>query len=45
MQAFADRGKFIGTQLKACEDRGSTAFVCKPMMSNAEPAGRLNDMA
>ncbi|MCU4122416.1 IS1182 family transposase [Variovorax sp. N23] len=31
LQAFADRGYFNGTELKACEDAGITAFVPKPM--------------
>jgi hypothetical protein len=42
LQAFADRGYFSGTELKACEDDGITAFVPKPMTSNAKAAGRFD---
>jgi hypothetical protein len=42
MKAFADRGYFNGTELKACEDDGITAFVPKPMTSNAKAAGRFD---
>jgi transposase len=42
LQAFADRGYFNGTELKACEDAGITAFVPKPMTSGAKAAGRFD---
>jgi hypothetical protein len=42
LQAFADRGYFNGTELKACEDVGITAFVPKPMTSGAKAAGRFD---
>ena len=42
LQAFADRGYFNGTELKACEDDGITTFVPKPMTSNAKAAGRFD---
>jgi len=42
LQAFADRGYFSGTELKACEDDGITAFVPKPMTSNAKADGRFD---
>jgi len=42
LQAFADRGYFNGTELKACEDAGITAFVPKPMTSNAKAEGRFD---
>lgn len=42
LQAFADRGCFNGTEIKACEDAGITAFVPKPMTSNAKAEGRIN---
>jgi transposase len=42
LQAFADRGYFSGTELKACEEDGITAFVPKPMTSNAKAAGRFD---
>jgi hypothetical protein len=42
LKAFADRGYFNGTELKACEDAGITAFVPKPMTSNARAEGRFD---
>jgi transposase len=42
LKAFADRGYFNGTELKACEDAGLTAFVPKPMTSNAKAEGRFD---
>ena len=42
LQAFADRGYFSGPQLKACEDASITAFVPKPMTSNAKAEGRFD---
>lgn len=42
LQAFADRGYFNGTELKACEDAGIAAFVPKPMTSNAKAEGRFD---
>ena len=42
LQAFADRGYFNGTELKACEDAGITTFVPKPMTSNAKAEGRFD---
>jgi hypothetical protein len=42
LQAFADRGYFNGLEIKACEDAGITAFVPKPMTSNAKAHGRFS---
>lgn len=42
LQAFADRGYFNGTELKACEDAGITTFVPKPMTSGAKAEGRFD---
>ncbi|MDR0213963.1 MAG: IS1182 family transposase [Comamonas sp.] len=42
LQAFADRGYFSGSELKACEDAGITTFVPKPMTSNAKAEGRFD---
>ena len=42
LQAFADRGYFNAPQIKACEDAGITAFVPKPMTSNAKAEGRFD---
>ena len=42
LHALADRGYFNGTELKACEDVGITAFVPKPMTSGAKAAGRFD---
>jgi hypothetical protein len=41
LQAFADRGYFSNLEIKACEDAGITAFVPKPMTSNAKAQGRF----
>ena len=41
LQAFADRGYFNSLEIKACEDAGITAFVPKPMTSNAKAHGRF----
>ncbi|MDQ0572318.1 transposase [Variovorax paradoxus] len=42
LRAFADRGYFNGTELKACENAGITTFVPKPMTSNAKAEGRFD---
>ncbi|MDQ0086598.1 transposase [Variovorax boronicumulans] len=42
LRAFADRGYFNGTELKACEDAGIKTFVPKPMTSNAKAEGRFD---
>jgi transposase len=42
LKAFADRGYFNGTELKACEDAAITTFVPKPMTSNARAEGRFD---
>ena len=42
LQAFADRGYFNGTEIKACEDAGITTYVPKPMTSNAKAEGRFD---
>ena len=42
LQAFADRGYFSGPQIKACDEAGITAFVPKPMTSNAKAEGRFD---
>jgi len=42
LHALADRGYFNGTELKACEDVGITAFVPKPMTSGAKAVGRFD---
>ncbi|MDM0116072.1 IS1182 family transposase [Variovorax sp. J22R133] len=41
LNAFADRGYFNNLEIKACEDAGITAFVPKPMTSNAKAHGRF----
>ena len=41
LHAFADRGYFNNLEIKACEDAGITAFVPKPMTSNAKAHGRF----
>ncbi len=38
---FADGGYFNSLEIKACEDAGITAFVPKPMTSNAKAHGRF----
>jgi transposase len=40
--AYADRGYFNGTEVKACHDVGIKAFVPKPMTSNAKAEGRFD---
>lgn len=42
LQAFADRGYFSGTELKACEDAGIATYVPKPMTSGAKAEGRFD---
>jgi transposase len=42
LQALADRGYFNGTELKACEEAGITAYVPKPMTSGAKAEGRFD---
>jgi transposase len=42
LQAFADRGYFSSTEIKACEDTDIEAFVPKPMTSNAKAQGRFD---
>lgn len=37
----ADRGYFRGEQTKACEDAGITAYLPKPLTSNAKAKGRF----
>ena len=39
LQAFADRGYFSGTELKACEDAGNATYVPKPMTSVTKAEG------
>ncbi|CAN5495846.1 IS1182-like element ISPa22 family transposase [soil metagenome] len=41
LKVFADRGYFNSLEIKACEDAGITAFVPKPMTSNAKAHGRF----
>jgi len=42
LQAYADRGYFSGTELKACEDAGIATYVPKPMTSGAKAEGRFD---
>jgi len=42
LRAFADRGYFNGPQIKACTDAGISAYVPKPMTSNAKVEGRFD---
>jgi len=42
LRAFADRGYFNGPQIKACTDAGISAYVPKPMTSNAKAEGRFD---
>jgi len=42
LQAFADRGYFNGPQIKACTEAGISAYVPKPMTSNAKAEGRFD---
>ena len=41
-KAYADRGYFMGPQIKACHDAGIEAFVPKPMTSTAKALGRFD---
>ena len=40
LQAFADRGYLNSLEINACEDAGISAFVPKPMTSNAKATSR-----
>jgi transposase len=42
LKAYADRGYFMGPEIKACDDAGIKAFVPKPMTSNAKAMGRFD---
>jgi transposase len=42
LKAYADRGYFMGPEVKACHDAGIKAFVPKPMTSNAKALGRFD---
>jgi transposase len=42
LHALADRGYYSGPELKACDDAGITAYVSKPMTSNAKAHGRFS---
>ncbi len=42
LKAYADRGYFMGPEIKACHDAGIQAFVPKPMTSNAKAMGRFD---
>ena len=42
LRAFADRGYFNGPQIKACTEAGISAYVPKPMTSNAKAEGRFD---
>jgi transposase len=42
LSAYADRGYFNGPQIKECDDAGITAFVPKPLTSNAKFQGRFD---
>ena len=42
LKAFADRGYFMGPEIKTCDDAGIKAFVPKPMTSNARAMGRFD---
>ena len=42
LRAYADRGYFNGPQIKECDDAGITAFVPKPLTSNAKFEGRFD---
>jgi hypothetical protein len=41
-KAYADRGYFMGPQIKACDDAGIKAYVPKPMTSTARAMGRFD---
>jgi transposase len=42
LKAYADRGYFMGPQIKACDDAGIKAYVPKPMTSTARAMGRFD---
>ncbi len=42
LKVLADRGYFSGPEIKTCEEHGITAFVPKPMTSNAKAEGRFS---
>jgi len=42
LQVVADRGYFNGDEILACDDAGITAYVPKPMTSEARAAGRFD---
>ena len=42
LKAYADRGYFMGMEIKACDDAGIKPFVPKPMTSNARAMGRFD---
>jgi transposase len=42
LKAFADRGYFAAPQIKSCDDTEISAFVPKPMTSNAKAEGRFS---
>ena len=42
LQAIADRGYFNGEEVLACEQAGITAYVSKPMTSEAKAEGRFD---
>jgi transposase len=44
LQALADRGYYSGPQIKECDDAGITAYVPKPMTSNAKAEGRFSKL-
>ena len=41
LKVYADRGYFLGPQIKACHDAGIQAMVPKPLTSNARAVGRF----
>jgi hypothetical protein len=42
LKAYADRGYFMGLEIKACDDAGIKAYVPKPMTSTARAMGRFD---
>ena len=42
LHAYADRGYYSGPELKDCHEAGITAYVPKPMTSNAKAEGRFS---
>ena len=42
LSVLADRGYFKGEEILACHDANITAYVPKPMISNAKAEGRFN---